>query len=116
MPTLEGVHNARCFVRAIVGELKPALEDCNEALRLEPDAAATYDSRGLTYLKLRQWKEAIADYDAALQRDPRLATSRYGRGLAKLRSGDADGGRADMAEARAAQPDIEGAFARYRVR
>jgi tetratricopeptide (TPR) repeat protein len=116
MPTLEGVHNARCFVRAIMGELRPALADCNEALRLEGDAAATYDSRGLAYLKLRQWKEAIADYDAALERDPRLASSRYGRGLAKVRSGDAAGGEADMAEARATQPGIEGAFARYRVR
>ena len=36
----------RCWARAVVGILKPALADCNEALRLMPNNAATLDSRG----------------------------------------------------------------------
>lgn len=114
-PALDGVRNARCWVRAIIGELKPALADCNEALRLRRDAA-TYDSRGLTFLKMRQWKAAIADYDSALQLNSRLASSLYGRGFAKLRSGDQAGGQADMAAAIAADANIERAFAQYQVR
>src|SRR5215510_2910059 len=58
LPTLEGIRNARCWVRAIMGELKLALADCNEALREDPKSAATYDSRGLTYLKMARWKSA----------------------------------------------------------
>jgi hypothetical protein len=37
----------------------------------------------------------------------------YGRGIAKLKSGDTDGGNADMAAATAIQPDIANAYARY---
>jgi tetratricopeptide (TPR) repeat protein len=77
--------NGRCWCRAIVGELQAALADCNEALRLEPNAAATLDSRGLIYLKSGEWDSAIADYDSALRLDPKLASSLYGRGLANLR-------------------------------
>jgi hypothetical protein len=48
-PALEAVWNGRCWTRTIVGELLAALADCNEALRLKPDVAATLDSRGLIY-------------------------------------------------------------------
>ena len=115
LPTLEGVYNARCWVRAIIGELKPALADCNEALRMNPSAAA-YDSRGLTYLKLRQWKSAVGDYSSALQLDPKLVSSLYGRGLAKVRSGDQAGGKADIAAATSMEADIERVFAGYGVK
>ncbi|MFZ0668751.1 MAG: tetratricopeptide repeat protein, partial [Pseudolabrys sp.] len=54
-PTLESAWNGRCWSRAVVGELQAALADCNEALRLEPNVAATFDSRGLIYLKLGEW-------------------------------------------------------------
>jgi tetratricopeptide (TPR) repeat protein len=115
LPTLEGVRNARCWVRAVLGELKLALADCDEALRMEPNAA-TYDSRGLTYLKLRQWNAAIADYSSALQLDSTLVSSLYGRGLAKLRSGDLAGGKADIAAATSMEANIERVFAGYGVK
>ena len=113
---MDGVRNARCWVRAIIGELKSALADCNEALREKPNVAATYDSRGLTYLKLQQWKAALADYNSALALDPKLASSLYGRGLAKLRSGDPAAGKADIAAAISVEANIESRFAQYRVK
>ena len=113
---MPGVRNARCWVRAILGNVKLALADCNEALRQEPNVAATFDSRGLTYLKMGQWKTAIADYNSALQLDPTLASSLYGRGLGKLRTGDLTGGKADMAAAAALQINIANVFAQYRVK
>ena len=57
--------------------------------------------------------QAIADYSAAIAKDKQDAYSLYGRGVAKLKSGDIDGGNADMAAAKAIQPDIANAYVRY---
>jgi len=64
---------------------------------------------------LSQLDDAVADYDEALRRNPKQAGSLYGRGLAKLKKGDAVGGEADIATARAIQADIAEEFARYGV-
>jgi len=95
--------------------LQAALADCYEALRLEPNVAATLDSRGLTYLKMGQWDSAIDDYSSALRSDPKLASSRYGRGLANLKKGDTTGGYADIATAKTIEVNIVEEFARYGV-
>src|SRR5581483_1020830 len=34
--------NARCTARLMVGDAKAALEDCNEALRIQPASAAAF--------------------------------------------------------------------------
>ena len=81
---------------------------------LAPDDPATLDSRGFTYLKLGRFEQAIADYDAALARNPRDPGSLYGRGLARLRGqNDPEGGRADVAAAKALDPGVAAEFARY---
>ena len=100
--------NERCWTRAIIGELQAALADCNEAIRLEPNVAAAFDSRGLTYLKLGQWELAIADFNSALRLDPKLASSLYGRGFAKLKKGDLAGGNADIAAAKTSRTEYRG--------
>jgi tetratricopeptide (TPR) repeat protein len=74
------------------------------------------DSRGFTYLKLGQFDKAIGDFDAALALAPRQAGSLYGRGVAKFRTGDREGGRADIAAAAAIQADIAEEYGRYGVR
>ena len=73
------------------------------------------DSRGFAYLRLSRLDDAVADYDEALRRNPKQAGSLYGRGLAKLKKGDAVGGDADIAAAKAIQGDIAEEFARYGV-
>jgi tetratricopeptide (TPR) repeat protein len=80
---------------------------------MEPNVAAAFDSRGLTYLKLGKWESAIADFNSALRLDPKLPNARYGRGFAKLKRGDPAGGNADIAAAKTVEPNIEGEFARY---
>jgi tetratricopeptide (TPR) repeat protein len=82
---------------------------------LAPNVAATFDSRGLIYLKMGQWDSAIDDYSSALGVDPRLASSLYGRGLARLNKGDTSDGNADIAEAKAIEANIVQDFARYGV-
>jgi tetratricopeptide (TPR) repeat protein len=114
-PTWEAVWNGRCWTRAIMDELQAALADCNEALQLDPNPA-TFDSRGLTYLKMGKWDSAIDDYSSPLRFDPKLVSSLYGRGLAKLRKGDIAGGNGDIAAAKEIEPNIVEDFARYGVR
>ena len=53
--------------------LELALPNCNESLSLRPNHPNTLDSRGFTYLKLKQPERAINDYDAVLQIDPKNA-------------------------------------------
>jgi tetratricopeptide (TPR) repeat protein len=96
--------------------LQAALEDCNRALQSVPNDAATYDSRGLIYLKMGQLGAAIDDYSAALRSDPKLASALFGRGLAKLKNGDIAGSDADISAAKTIQAGIADDFTRYGVR
>jgi hypothetical protein len=62
-----------------------------------------------------QFEAAIRDYDAALKADPKIAESLYGRGVAKVKNGDADGN-ADIAAAKALNPNIAELMAKLGVR
>lgn len=115
-PKLSEAYLNRCWVRGSTGrDLPGALEDCNEALRLQPDAANAFGNRALVQLKLGAFDRAIADYSAALANNANDAYSLYGRGVAKLKSGDAAGGAADIAAAKAIQGDIADVYARYGI-
>jgi tetratricopeptide (TPR) repeat protein len=48
-----------------------ALEDCNIALKINPNLAAGYEKRGLIYLGLGMLNEALADGEALVKRDPK---------------------------------------------
>ena len=99
--------NARCLTRALSGQqLDEALGDCNAALRLRPQAAAYFGSRGLVELRRAEYDKAIADYDRALAAQHGDAWAYYGRGVAKLRKGLSAGGQADIAAAAALAPTI----------
>jgi len=82
-------------------------------VRLEPNTAATFDSRGVAYLKLGQWAAAIADYDAALRLNPKLPTALYGRGFARTKMGDLTRGKSDVAAAKSVDKNVVTEFARY---
>ena len=113
-PRFAFAYNDRCYARAIEGrELQLAVADCNEALRLKPNDIHILDSRALTYLKLADFEKAVSDYTAIVQTNPRHAASLYGRGWARQKLGDTSGGGADIAAAKAVQPDIVDVFARY---
>jgi tetratricopeptide (TPR) repeat protein len=107
-------YDNRCWARAVVGILKPALADCNEAFRLMPGNLGTFSSRGFIFLKMTQFDAAVSDYDAALKVEPKLPFALYGRGLARIRNEDASG-ESDIAAAKAIQADIGEEYARYGV-
>lgn len=107
--------NALCWARAGDGRrLDAALKDCDRALKLAPGAASPLNSRGLVKLKSRQFQAARADYDASLQARPSQSSARFGRGLARLWLAD-NGGVADIAMARQADPEIDDLFIRIGV-
>jgi hypothetical protein len=114
-PDAEAFNN-RCWVRAIIGDLQPALNDCNAALQLHPSYADAFDSRAMVNLKSGQPGKAVADYDAALRIDPKRANSLYGRGLAKIKIDNVAGGNLDIARAKSIQANIAEEFASYGVR
>jgi tetratricopeptide (TPR) repeat protein/predicted aspartyl protease len=105
---LDAVLNARCWARAMLGvELDKALDDCDEAIDLEPKNAAYRDSRGWVRLRRGDLRRAVSDFDRSLELQPDGAWSLYGRGIARTRQGDAEQGRADIAAARKLLPAID---------
>ncbi|HJU26005.1 MAG TPA: tetratricopeptide repeat protein [Rhodanobacteraceae bacterium] len=96
----------RCLTQLNRGEAQDALEDCNVSLKLRPKDATTLEFRGDVQVALKNYPAAIADLDATLAIHPENAGARYVRGLARTRSGDAQGGAADIAAARAKKPDV----------
>jgi tetratricopeptide (TPR) repeat protein/predicted aspartyl protease len=113
---MPGALNSRCWARALTGQaLELALADCNTALRMRPNTAAFLDSRGLVYLRQRNYDRAIADYDAALHLQPKRPWSLYGRGLARQHKAMMREAQADIAAATALQPEIASTAARYGI-
>ena len=110
-------YHMRCWARAVIGrELRRALADCNEVLRLNPNNFHVFDARGFTNLKLGEFRRSIADYDTVLKFDPMRAASLYGRGVAKRNIGDSVGADADIGAAKTIEPEIAERFARYGVK
>jgi tetratricopeptide (TPR) repeat protein len=115
-PTDANYFNGRCWDRALVGkDLKGALADCNESLRLRPNDGNMLNSRGLVEFKLGAFDAAIADYGVAIAQNAKDADSLYARGVAKLKKGDTAAGNADIAAAKAIKPDIAAISARYGI-
>jgi tetratricopeptide (TPR) repeat protein/predicted aspartyl protease len=98
--------NNRCWLRATRGtDFAAAVDDCDHALHFSPHEAGFLDSRGLAYLRLGKLDKAIDDYDDALRTAPKQASSLYGRGVAQRRLGRTTKGDADIARAKALDPD-----------
>lgn len=53
-----------------LGRTDQALEDCNAAIEVLPDAATAYTCRALIYLQLREYDKAIRDSSRAIELNP----------------------------------------------
>ena len=106
----------RCWSRAVIGkQLQETVEDCNKARSLAPKIPQILGYRGFIHLRLGQFDKALVDYDAAfaLTTAPDNAEWLYGRGIAKVRTGDARGGNADIDRAKSIKADIAEDYAKY---
>ena len=64
------------------GDYGKAIEDYDEAIRLDPKYAGAYHSRGQAYGLLGQYERAIEDFDEAIRLDPQYAKAYNNRGNA----------------------------------
>lgn len=85
------------------GRYDRAIQDFDEAIRLNPQYAEAFNNRGGAYLGKGQYDRAIQDYDQAIRLNPQIAQAFYNRGLARQKKGDTSGGDADIAKARQLQ-------------
>jgi len=116
-PRMAVAYINRCLARGIVGkDLNDALRDCDEALKLQPGSMDARETRGFIYLKLGDFPASINEYNASLQMDSKRARALYGRGLAKSKSGETQGGSADMAAAVKLAPKVAEDFSRLGMR
>jgi tetratricopeptide (TPR) repeat protein len=92
--------------RILSGDLKGAIEDCNQAIRLNPNYALAYNNRGFARLLSGDLKEAIEDFTQALRIDPSLAITHNNRGLARFKIGDLKGAIEDFTQALRIDPSL----------
>lgn len=92
--------------------LESALEDCREALKIQPDDAVYKDSLGMALLRLGRIDESLAVYSEAIEQGG-AAASFMGRAIAFARNGDFARARADRAEALKIDRNIEARFVDY---
>jgi tetratricopeptide (TPR) repeat protein len=100
-----------CLFQMTQGDTASALKVCDRAVKASPVETSflALDTRGMLYLKLCRNAEALADYDKAMRPIP-FASTLFGRGIAKMRTGDYDGGAADIAAAKAITPYVTRVF------
>jgi len=106
--------NERCWARGLSNQmLDDALDDCRKAIKHDGENPAYLDSLGLVQLRLGHYPDSIKAYEQAVMQMPKSAWSRYGLGVAKIRSGQTDAGNADLAAARALDPEVEARANKY---
>jgi tetratricopeptide (TPR) repeat protein len=70
----------RGLAYAQLGEFAQAIEDFNQALRLEPKLAVAYYNRGFVYFGKREYEKAVEDFSESLRLDPKFAAAYNNRG------------------------------------
>lgn len=105
--------NNLCWTKATADVmLDSALQDCRDALKLNPESGPSEDSLGMVLLKLGKLDEALQAYDKAIARNTG-PVSLMGRALVYLKKGDRTRAETDAAEARKLSPTIDDTFAGY---
>lgn len=101
-------YSNRALLLARGGDLKAALKDHQQAVRLAPELASVLINRANLYVRLRQFSEALTDLDAAAQiDDPARHLAFYNRALLHQRLGNAAAAREDAEQAVRYGPDVE---------
>ena len=81
------------------GDYDRAIQEYDEAIRLDPNYAAAFNNRGIAYRAKRDYGRAIADYDRAIRLNPNNAAFFNNRGGAYRDSGEHDRAIQDYTEA-----------------
>lgn len=95
------------------GNLKGAIAEFDQAVRLNPTSAETYYKRGNAYYDLKDYESALKDYTKAIQLDSQNMNAYFNRGLTRYDMGDQRGAIEDFTHVLALQPnDVEAHYKR----
>jgi tetratricopeptide (TPR) repeat protein/tRNA A-37 threonylcarbamoyl transferase component Bud32 len=87
-----------------------AIQDYNEAIRLDPNYAYAFHNRGLAWYNKKDYHKAIHDYTEAIRLDPKYAGAFNSRGVAWYYKKAYDKAIEDYNEAIRLNPKYAGAF------
>jgi predicted Zn-dependent protease len=104
---------SRAMAEIALHDAASAVADADAAVTIEPDNAWIETTGCAAHVAKGDFSVAIADCSHSLDLSPNGARALYLRGLAKLKSGDAGGGNADIAAAKAIEPNIAAFYAPY---
>jgi tetratricopeptide (TPR) repeat protein len=96
---LANLLNSRGTEYRLRGDLRRAMADYDEAIRLNPNDANAYNSRGDCWEAKGDLDRAIADYNQAIRLDPKFAVPFYNRGLIWERKHDLQKALSDLTKA-----------------
>lgn len=95
--------------------LPTALTYVQKANADQPNTPAFLDTEGVILLRLGRPAEAVKQLDAALAIEPGMVSTLFVRGIAKRNSGQTAAGDADLAAARAVNPNVDALYASYGI-
>ena len=105
-PTDEEGFVARGVARASDGDMKAALDDFTQAVKLNPNSVAgLQDEASILAEQLGRNREALAPLDRLLELYPAFAQARGARAVIRARLGLADDAKADARKARELDPE-----------
>ncbi|WP_254563831.1 tetratricopeptide repeat-containing serine protease family protein [Oscillatoria sp. HE19RPO] len=93
------VYSSRGVARAQSGDLPGALNDFDQAIKLNPQLAEVYGNQGNIHYLSGDLDGAIYYFTEAIKINPQLAEAYLGRGFARSESGDLSGAIEDYTEA-----------------
>lgn len=91
-------------------QIDRAIMDFNEVIRVSPDYSAGYLDRGIAEMRKNELDSALADFQTALQVNAKCNECLLGLGLAERAKGNQQAGDADVAKAKAADPNATEQF------
>src|SRR5213594_1394190 len=101
---LAAAYYSRATAHRVDGWYDRAIEDYDQAIRLDPKHAIAYNDRGTAYSSRAQLDRAIQDYDHALKLEPKYAFAFNNRGNAYRAKVELDRAIQDFDQAIRAQP------------
>ena len=98
------------MIYRLKGDYDRAIKDYDEAIWLDSSIPAFFYNRAIAYTEKQDYDRAIADFEMVLRFNSKNALALYGRGVVRLKKGDSQTGSADIADAKAINPNVAEEF------